>query len=260
MLWQLVVGLVAFLTPSGVEKQDEEPFVPYGPQNPRSLRLAHEALHGDKVNGDMLFTDDFPADAGIKDTRFRWPGYPGRGEIPYVIDPALNSMKPLILQAMDQYHKLTCLKFVPRTNQRDYIKLVSLNGCYSYVGRRGGEQPVSLGSGCGYIGTIVHELGHAIGLFHEHQRSDRNTYITVYGTNVQSGKGKNFDLTNPSAEIISTGYDYSSIMHYGTYAFSKQPGVLKTMEAKNGQPLLEPFQKPGFTNSDITMIKSLYKC
>ncbi|GBN67825.1 Astacin-like metalloprotease toxin 1 [Araneus ventricosus] len=199
---------------------------------------------------------------GIKDTRFRWPGFPGSGEVPFVISGDLDDLRDTIDEAMEQYHKDTCIRFVPRTNQRDYIKIEKQQGCWSYVGKQpnGGAQTVSLGEGCQPLGTVVHELGHAIGLFHEHQRSDRNSYIRVFERNIKEGYEGQFNRTKPKDEAIYSRYDITSIMHYGNYAFSKDPGNLKTMEAKNGQPLLEPYDKPGLNPRDIQSIKGLYKC
>ena len=55
------------------------------------------------------------------------------------------------------------LRFVPRTNQRDYIHIHKGSGCSSSVGRVGGRQQVSLGRGCVYKGIVQHELMHALG-------------------------------------------------------------------------------------------------
>ncbi|GBN80356.1 Astacin-like metalloprotease toxin 1 [Araneus ventricosus] len=96
----------------------------------------------------------------------------------------------LIDDAIKQYEDNTCIRFVKRTNQAKYVKIIKDGRkCYSHVGQvqRPQPQPLSLGGGCEFIGTVVHELGHAIGLYHEHQRSDRDTYITVYGQNVRAG-------------------------------------------------------------------------
>ncbi|KAL1482173.1 hypothetical protein MTO96_033985, partial [Rhipicephalus appendiculatus] len=86
---------------------------------------------------------------------------------------------------MKNIEMMTPLKFVPRKKEEDYIHLQYLEGCYSYIGRHGGEQPVSLGKGCLYYGTITHELMHAIGFFHEHSRPDRDSYIDVFLENVK---------------------------------------------------------------------------
>lgn len=60
--------------------------------------------------------------------------------------------------------------------------------CWSYIGRRGGKQVVSLArSGCIYYGTIQHELLHALGFNHEQTRSDRDNHIRVLLQNVHSG-------------------------------------------------------------------------
>ena len=55
-------------------------------------------------------------------------------------------------------------RMVPRTSQVDYVTVIKDGGCYSYVGRIGGSQKLSLDRGCLYsVGTAVHEFMHAIG-------------------------------------------------------------------------------------------------
>ncbi|KAF8792952.1 Astacin-like metalloprotease toxin 1 [Argiope bruennichi] len=173
-------------------------------------------------------------------------------------------MKDLIKDAIEQYHQNTCIKFKIRTNEPDYVNIFAGRGCYSTsIGKKkyGGRQDVSLGLGCGFIGTVVHELGHAIGLSHEHSRSDRDLHITVYKNNIDPNRIGQFNITDPKIEFKTTRYNCESIMHYGEYAFSIKPQVLKSMEAKDGKTkLLEPYDKAGLTNTDIQMVKDLYDC
>ncbi len=52
-----------------------------------------------------------------------------------------------------------------------------------------GSQIINLSkNGCVYKGTVVHELMHAIGFYHEQNRPDRNQYIKVAYENILSGK------------------------------------------------------------------------
>ncbi|CAL1266933.1 unnamed protein product [Larinioides sclopetarius] len=258
MLWKVLLGLLSLFGYPPIQNDDERVLfraTPYGPQSMTEAHIAHIALHG---GHDEMIKN--PMGAGIKDHNTRWPGFPGKGQIAYTVDKSLEFLEELIETAMDQYHNNTCIRFVKRTNEKDYVRIIHGVGCSSYVGRIGGVQVLSLGRGCDYLGTIVHELGHCIGLYHEHQRSDRDRYITVYRDNIRRGQEHNFQKTNPSEELIFTKYDHQSIMHYGEFAFSKRPGVYKTMEAKHGKHLFEPYDKPGLNENDIKMVKKLYKC
>ncbi|WP_135227847.1 M12 family metallopeptidase [Deinococcus fonticola] len=105
-------------------------------------------------------------------------------------------------------------------NTTPYNKVQFVNGgsgaCgSSYVGMIGGTQPLTIG--CFNTGTVIHEMGHAAGLHHEHQRCDRDSYVTVGGT----------DTTNFGrlcTRYQYGNYDYDSIMNYGApYAYAKTP-------------------------------------
>lgn len=99
----------------------------------------------------------------------QWP----KGNIPYAVSSRYGPYsRGVIAKAMKTFHELTCVRFVPRDSfiHKDYLYIHPDEGCYSLVGRTGGRQPVSLDAGCMQSGTIIHELMHAIGFFHEQSR------------------------------------------------------------------------------------------
>lgn len=65
---------------------------------------------------------------------------------------------------------------------------VIIYSCWSDVGRMAiGKQIISLGHQCYTPGTVMHELLHTLGFFHEQSRADRDEYVTIHYDNIESG-------------------------------------------------------------------------
>ena len=73
-------------------------------------------------------------------------------------------------------------------------------------------QPMGGSAGC-TISTLLHEMGHVIGLWHEQSRADRDSYITINYGNVIKGSFGNYDVVTDNQQILSP-YDYASVMQY----------------------------------------------
>jgi hypothetical protein len=195
----------------------------------------------------------------IANNTARWAG----GKIPYEIDASIPSdVAALVRQAAEHIRTQTgnCIQWVPRKGEAKYVRVVKGNGCSSWLGMYGtGVQDLNLGNGCGYIGTVVHEMLHAVGFDHEQNRPDRDNYLNIFRQNIEPGKEFNFDKT-PGGQTYNN-FDFDSVMLYGEYAFSKQRGVLRTMQDKTGKHVLtEPYDKKGMTATDVFQVKKFYGC
>ena len=60
--------------------------------------------------------------------------------------------------------------------------------CFSYIGRVGGRQQISIGRGCESVGTVIHEIFHALGRWHEQSRPDRDQFVQILLNNIQPGE------------------------------------------------------------------------
>ncbi|XP_028449986.1 high choriolytic enzyme 1-like [Perca flavescens] len=177
--------------------------------------------------------------------------------VPFTVSSEYTSSeKRLIVKALQGFHSTTCIRFVPRNNETDYISVENQSGCFSFLGKVGGSQVISLERyGCVYNGIIQHEFNHALGFRHEHTRSDRDNYVRINWANINPQMAYNFNkqVTNN----LNTSYDYSSIMHYARTAFSI-----------NGQDTITPIPNPnvqigqsqGLSSLDIIRINKLYSC
>lgn len=160
----------------------------------------------------------------IKGSDKRWPS-----RIPFIHSSNVtDSMKEEIRAAMADYERLTQARF-ERKNDADtswirFRRDDDLKGCgiSGKTGKSPGEVLIRLLESCDK-GTVLHELGHAIGLHHEHKRPDAEPdNVTINVENIEDDSVNQFlPPKEPDECVIRGDYDYDSIMHYPKDAFSK---------------------------------------
>ena len=158
---------------------------------------------------------------------FLWPN----GVVPFTINASLQNPNR-VNQAITHLNERSPIRLVPRTNETNFVEFIGADGNSSPVGMRGGRQNIRLTAGSP-VGTVVHEILHAIGIYHEQSRSDRDTFIDIRWQNIQSDATHNFQTVPGSVDYYD--YDYGSVMHYPRGAFSS-----------NNQDTIVP-RRPGVT-------------
>uniref|UniRef100_A0A4W6FID6 Peptidase M12A domain-containing protein n=1 Tax=Lates calcarifer TaxID=8187 RepID=A0A4W6FID6_LATCA len=154
----------------------------------------------------------------------------GNVYVPYVIANHYSLQERAIIESgLQSFQRVSCVHFVPRTNQRDYLSIQSGTGCYSYIGRRGSAQ---------------HELLHAL-----------DQHIRVLWQNIEPRYWNQFYIVNTLN--LNTPYDYNSVMQYGSTAASW-----------NGLPTMVPIPDPNvqlgeatqMSRNDVIRVNRLYNC
>jgi len=230
---------------------------------------ANSAEEGQEFEGDILLTAgqrrliQQGQDPGLDEStqrgaskKRRWPG----GIVPYTIDESLAKHEKAvtaIASAIEEWSKKTCIKFRRRTDEQGYVYFTLGRGCSSFVGAGGYEQPIYLGPNCWNLGNIAHEIGHALGFWHEQSRADRDDYVTIVYENIRYGTRSNFKKYGSSkVDSLNEPYDYGSIMHYSRKAFSKN-GKETIVPRKEGVTI---GQRTGLSPLDARQMNLMYNC
>jgi len=159
-----------------------------------------------------------------------WPN----GIIYYDIDDEFTSLEKKKIQiAMNTWERNCNIKFV---QAKILDKMLNFAHIYEIIKSYRNASTVGYCElpSCELINikqnVILHELGHGIGLTHEHQRYDRDFFITIFFENIMKRHLHiNFDvIDNPLYIEEDYPYDYKSIMHYESDDFSKN-GLMTIM-------------------------------
>ena len=185
-----------------------------------------------------------------------WPLVGKVYQIPYTIETPATNLNAALSYVNSALSGI--IKFVPHTTQTNYVTFNfdpsnTSGSCESSVGMVGGQQFVGGSASCALV-TLVHEMGHTIGLFHEHQRPDRDSYVTYNYANVDEPLAAgNFTFASTNYQTVGL-YDIASVMEYSAFVFTKNNlTVLESIPP--GIPLSNP---TGYSAGDIDTIQRLY--
>lgn len=181
----------------------------------------------------------------------------------YTFSPNLNSyQKEQILDAISHIEQLTNARFYNATGEPKvdptygfaypYVEFTPSDINSSYIGKIGGKQILNLNNFDRR--TIVHQICHALGMFHEQCRKDRDDYITVRYDNISSQNQHNFQKETRNYCILGS-FDFNSVMLYSSYAFAldySQPTITK----KDGS--IFHSNRSGLSEMDRKFINTFY--
>jgi hypothetical protein len=191
--------------------------------------------------------------------------------IPYEIDSSFSTGdKNKIIESMDGMTELMggCIEFKHDSGGMYPNGGVQFknnqSGCWSYIGQitTSGRQTIHLGSGCVHQMIIEHEFLHALGIYHEQSRPDRDDWIVIHWDNIQSNYHSQYSAISSSGWANqNVDYDKESVMHYPWYGFltseASQQGLSAMTDKETGAYVQKPRQ-PRMTGLDAIQLQKMY--
>ncbi len=240
---------------SKIQKQSEN--LPHIYRNQEDF-LSHSKSHVSEINKDGQF---FEGDILINNDSLETKSaciiprtkYWNNNTVYYTFHPDFT-YQSYVSQAIAEWESKTSLNFIEGTGQGNYIEFFHGDGNYSTVGKKGGKQQLSLKFGYSNYGTAIHEIGHAVGLYHEHCRNDRDNYVTIYPLNIISGKEHNFNKYAWGAGADIGIFDFDSVMLYSSDAFSSNGNP--TMLTVGGYYFVG--QRTHLSTGDVLGVQAIY--
>jgi astacin (peptidase family M12A) len=209
------------------------------------------------VENDMLFSED-PLNEGCFISGECWPS----NEISFRFHWSLSAARrDVIQQGVDMVNNATNVtlseKPTPSTGEPSILFKRHATSTSSWVGCRGERDQVINVADWAKSGSVAHELLHALGLWHEQSRSDRDEHVKIQWDNIKASAKHNFEKREQWCDLFE--YDFESIMHYGPFAFTRnhKPTILR-LHASDPHTAREFGQRDRLSTHDKMTINRLY--
>jgi astacin (peptidase family M12A)/ricin-type beta-trefoil lectin protein len=198
----------------------------------RGARLRIALALGLALAGSASLSPEVQAAHAVKDSYWgrRWMRFGTGGcRVPYQLEGVSSDVANTIYQVLNYINATTPCQWEPaQWWDGDYVAFTENDWSLGWLwdlaahsggtGRIGGRQEMSICYGCNNFDLILHELGHSMGLLHEHQRPDAWRTVDIYFDHIQDSAKDQF-YTRFDGTDLGLPYDIRSVMHYSKYAY-----------------------------------------